>query len=504
MLNISIKHSEQTSVGEIHHCLTFGQQEVKALKFLMSDSVDLRPEFLVLWGSIVRYESATFGLKELMPTIVNRLQKTAQFKELEPRLMSDFLILQGLPKYTWTKNWFARNQLIKIAEKLKKNQIEFVLLKGIAETFLDPDALTARTCRDIDILINPNQLGQFARVVMTLGWACNDLTPGALTNPALFAGNAFTFRHPAGIVDLDVHFSGASIGWSSYEKFVQQIWNETRTINSDLLIPSAKCRLLITVWNIFDVENIKSQQILKYFYDFMRQSKSMDLHDKLAFVRAAESNLNLGKQALRLLALHAQINKSWHQYFLFVLLLGLTPPQLVKPRIRVSEQIYFWLYHTKNIVISRRNSPLRWDQMLFNTIVESDTYRARRDSYLSILKTKRDHLKSFLLNRLWNTKIFFKTHANRPLFIIYKSTKTSTLFTSKIVLSGILFLYNRTISVTLGLKNYYLSMRRNNENKMSPQNDFGTTIRHVRAQRTYFVSSNYFINDLKVQRDHHE
>lgn len=235
---MKITHEEQTSVGEIQYIYTFGEPEIKALRLLLSESADLSTQFCNLWSDVQQYDNASFSLKELMPTIINRLQKKSRVEDLEPILKNDYLMLQSLPKYTWTKNWYARNQFLQIARQLKLAEIDFVLIKGIAETFLDADALNARTCRDIDILIHPSQIKQFILVIADLGWKCKDVTPDTIAEPSAFAGNAFTFRQPNGIVDLDVHFSEASLSWSSHKKFVQKIWLEAQRTQTDFLIPS--------------------------------------------------------------------------------------------------------------------------------------------------------------------------------------------------------------------------------------------------------------------------
>ncbi len=401
---MKIAHSEQTSVGEIRYVYTFGRQEIKALRLLLSEENDLNSRFCSLWSDVLHYENASFGLKELMPTIINKLQKNSQFNDLESILKSDYMMLRSLPKYTWTKNWYARNQFVQIAKQLKHAEVDFVLLKGIAETFVDVDALNARTCRDIDILINASQIKQFAHVVTKLGWECKDISPTTLADPGAFAGNAFTFRHPSGIVELDVHFGGASLNWSSREKFVRKIWLEAHRTHPDLLTPSDQCRLLTSAWNVFDVENIKSEQILKYFFDFLRGTKNMSLRDKFAFIQVARQNLDFAKQTMWLLGLDARLKRNWHEYIIFRLMHFFEPSYTLRLKIRTTEQIYYWLYHTKNIVKSRFNKRLKWHQMLFRTVVESDTYKARRDSYASIIKTKRDNLRSALLSRYWQTK----------------------------------------------------------------------------------------------------
>lgn len=482
---MKIAHSEQTSVGEIRYVYTFGQQEKKALRLLLSESNGLNTLFCSLWSDFLEYENASFGLKELMPTIVNKLQKKSQFSDLASILKNDYLMLQSLPKYTWTKNWYARNQFLQIAKQLRHTEIDFVLLKGIAETFLDADALNARTCRDIDILINSSQLEQFTRVVGSLGWKCKDIAPNTLADPTAFAGNAFTFRHPTGIVELDVHFGGASLNWSSQEKFVQKIWHEARRIQTDFLIPSDECRLLISAWNVFDVENIKSEQILKYFYDFMRGTESMSVSKKLAFVKVANQNLNFVKQTLWLLVLDAQIKKNWIQYILFRLLLSFALPRDLRLKIRTTEQIYYWLYHTKNIVTSRSNKRLTWYQMLFRTVVESDTYKARRDSYTSIMKTKRDNLKSSLLSSYWQTQDFLTNKNSFTSLYIPKILKHFLSFAvAPIIVCG------RSIKSRLINFNFSAAKNAHDTARLLEAKEQNATGRCVK--KIYFVSINYF------------
>jgi hypothetical protein len=490
---MKIAQDEQTSVGEIRYIYTFGQPEIKALRLLLSESADLSTQFYNLWSDVLQYDNASFGLKELMPTIVNRLQKKTQINDLEPILKNDYLMLQSLPKYTWTKNWYARNQFLQIAEQLKHAEIDFVLIKGIAETFLDADALNARTCRDIDILIHPSQIEQFALVVADLGWKCKDVTPETLAEPNAFEGNAFTFRQPNGIVDLDVHFSEASLSWSAHKYFVQKIWLEAQRTHTDFLIPSDQCRLLMSAWNIFDIENIKSEQILKYFYDLLRETKFMSAKSKLAFIKNAKLNLNFGKQALWLMVLDAQINKNWYQFILFRLMFFVRYSFRLRFRIRTTEQIYYWLYHTKNIVQSRFNTRLSWPQMLYRTVVESDTYRARRDSYASIMKTKRDNMRSSLLSSYWQLKNFL-IQRNR---LTFQSMK-------KIIKKNMSACVNFSRSCTHSFKKNLIKKFLSTHKNIPCHADLLVTqhpdAKISRVKKLYFFSSAYF-HQIPVQQN---
>jgi hypothetical protein len=494
---MKIAHSEQTSVGEIRYVYTLGPQETKALRLLLSESGDLKSLFYSLWGDVLYYENGSFGIKELMPTIVNKLQKQSQFSDLESILKNDYLMLQSLPKYTWTKNWYARNQFLQIAKQLKHTEIDFVLLKGIAETFLNADALNARTCRDIDILINPSQIKHFTRVVGGLGWECKDIAPNTLAGLSSFAGKALNFRHPTGIVELDVHFAGAALNWTSHEEFVQKIWLEARRTQPDFLMPGDECRLLISAWNVFDVENIKSEQILKYFYDFMSGTKGMSVAKKLAFVKVANQNLNFAKQTMWLLALDAKVKKNWLQYILFRLLFSFALPRNLTFKIRITEQIYYWLYHTRNIVTSRFNKRLSWYQMLFRTVVESDTYKARRDSYASIIKTKRDNLKSSLLSSYWQTKDFLKNNtAFTPLSVPKMLKHCLSMGVAPFIICG--------HSIKACLKNFNFSSNKNaGDTALLPETKDPNAAEKC-VKTIYFVSINYFeslpVNKITDQR----
>jgi hypothetical protein len=482
---MKIVHGEQTSVGEIRHVYTFGQQEIKALRLLLSEENDLNSRFCSLWSNVSHYENASFGVKEMMPTIINKLQQKSQFNDLESVLKSDYLMLRSLPKYTWTKNWYARNQFFRIAKQLKHAEIDFVLLKGIAETFLDVDALTARTCRDIDILIHASQIKQFAHVVAKLGWECKDPAPTTLADLGAFAGNAFTFRHPSGIVELDVHFGGASLNWSSREEFVRKIWLEARRTHPDLLTPSDQCRLLTSAWNVFDVENIKSEQILKYFYDFMRGTKNMSVRDKFAFIQIARQNLDFAKQTMWLLGLDARLKRNWKEYIVFRLMHFFEPSCNWRLKIRTTEQIYYWLYHTKNIVKSRFNKRLKWYQMIFRTVVESDTYKARRDSYASIIKTKRDNLRSALLSRYGNTK-YLLTKSN------CLSIRSITQAIKQNISNAINLLLTCTNLLKTSLINFCCTIHKTIRSGKRFFETRPTDAAEARVKKIYFITGAYF------------
>ena len=417
ILDFKLTKIESTIVGKIR--ITFGLQsdEVQALRFLLDPSPNSFIEFKTLWRLIGEYEKASFGLKELMPSIVNKLQSDHYFQRLHSVLKGDFLVLSGLPKYTWTKNWYARNRLREISQALEPHQIQFMVIKGLAETLLNPQALNSRTCRDIDLLIHREQLLNFTELVAPLGWTCPELTNEILTNPNSYAGNSLTFRHPDNIIDLDLHFSNASFGWNSHPIFIKSIWNNAVQINptEPYKIPNKQSRLFLSVWNLFDTDNLKSHQILKYLYDLMRELKGLSMREKFTLINAAQLQLAAGKEMNRLIILDAHLNRSWWQLFLYGLYYVIYWTRMQIPAIKISEKSYYWLYHTKINVLNKHLKPISGLQIFWKTFQCSRIYeviywklvsfrdqsRATYFSYQSIINTKKDHSISYLKKSLW-------------------------------------------------------------------------------------------------------
>jgi hypothetical protein len=373
MRTFSLINHESTSVGWIQSEYEFERQEICALKLLLSDTKDVTHNFLQLWDSIDHYENATFGVKEMMPTIVNKLQRMDRLTTLRTRLNQDYFMLLGLPKYTWTKNTYARNQLKIIKRVLHENNIPFILLKGIAETFLNPEALNARTCRDIDILIKPDDINLFNKVANSIGWRCPDLDQrNNLNSFAQFALNAFTFRNADHIIDLDVHFGGAQLNWSANTVFVDYIWKHAVMIDStnSLLIPNIESRLLLSAWNLFDIENMKSHQMLKYLYDFMFYVGTLSTSEKFKFVLVAHTLLNFGNEVLHLLRVESRVQRHWGQYIFFTVLISTVWLKLVLFKIQVSEERYYRIYYAnKNI------SPIKLKFLQYRTAFISKFHR---------------------------------------------------------------------------------------------------------------------------------
>jgi hypothetical protein len=369
----SLIHHESTPVGLIQSEYEFEPEEICALKFLLSDSKDVTHNFLRLWDSIDHYENATFGVKEMMPTIVNKLQRMDKLTALRTRLNQDYFMLLGLPKYTWTKNIYARNQLKIIKKTLHENNIPFILLKGIAETFLNPDALNTRTCRDIDILIKPDDINLFNKVANSIGWRCPDLDQSNNLNSfEQFALNAFTFRNSDHIIDLDVHFGGAQLNWSANTIFVDYIWKQAVMVDSTnaLLVPNMESRLLLSAWNLFDIENMKSHQMLKYLYDFMLYVGTLSTSEKLKFVLVAHTLLNFGNEVLHLLRIESQVQRRWGQYIFFTILMSTVWLKLAIFKIQVSEERYYRIYYAKTDI-----SPITLTFLQYRAAIISKFYR---------------------------------------------------------------------------------------------------------------------------------
>lgn len=418
ILNFQLSKTEPSCIGKIRITFTLQAVEVLALRFLLDPSSHSVMKFKTLWKCIGNYEKASFGLKELMPSIVNKLQMNNDFQQLHQLLKNDFLILSGLPKYTWTKNWYARSRLREIAQALQSSAIRFMVVKGMAETLLNPQALNSRTCRDIDLLIDRKNLYRFTISVASLGWTCKELSDEILTHPHLFTGNSFTFRRTDGIIDLDVHLSDGSFGWNSHPKFIRYLWSNAEEIHCEenYYIPNKESRILLSTWNLFDTDNLKSHQILKYLYDFMRELKDASFSEKIILIRQVQMQLGMGKEMTKLVLLEAHLNHHWWQLVFFSVFYFFYSSSIQIPDIKISEQHYYWLYHTKKNILSNSTQDPNGGQMIWQAFKKSRTYeiiywelvhyrnqsRACYFSNRSILQTKKDHCISYFKKSFWD------------------------------------------------------------------------------------------------------
>lgn len=418
ILNFQLSKTEPSCIGKLRITFRLQPVEVQALRFLLDPSPHSVMKFKTLWKCIGNYEKASFGLKELMPSIVNQLQINNDFQQLHQLLQNDFAILSGLPKYTWTKNWYARNRLREIAQALQSDSIRFMVVKGMAETLLSAKALNSRTCRDIDLLINREDLDRFTKLVTPLGWTCPELSDEILMQPQLFSGNSFTFRHPDAIIDLDLHLSDGSFGWNSHPILVRSLWSNATKIDcgENYYIPNKESRILLGVWNLFDTDNLKSHQILKYLYDFMRELKDVPFSDKLFLIRQSKIQLGMGKEMTKLLLLEAHLKYHWWQLVFFSLFYFFYSSSIQISDIKISEKHYYWLYHTKKNILCNSKKRLNSGQMIWQAFKMSRTYeiiywklvhyrdqsRARYFSYKSILQTKKDHCISYFKKTFWD------------------------------------------------------------------------------------------------------
>lgn len=418
--HFQLSKTESTSIGKI--CINFILQsvEVQALRFLLDTSSNSIKKFKTLWQSIGHYEKASFGLKELMPSIVNQLQMNNDFQQLHQLLQNDFAALSGLPKYTWTKNWYARNRLREIAQALQSDSIRFMVIKGMAETLLSSQALNSRTCRDIDLLITREDLDRFTKLVTPLGWTCPELSDEILSQPKLFLGNSFTFRHPDGIIDLDLHLLDAHFGWNAHPLLIQYLWSHAVKIDQGEIyyIPNQQSRILLSVWNLFDSDNLKSHQILKYLYDLMRELKDLSFAQKLSLIKQAQAQLKMGKELTKLILIDACLCRHWWQVVFYGLWYVLWQAFTQTFAITLSEKHYYWLYHTKLQILSSSPQSLSGLQIVWRTFKQSRTFeciywklisyrdqsRAHYLSYRSIFQTQKDHCISYFKKSIWDLK----------------------------------------------------------------------------------------------------
>ena len=514
ILNFQLSKTEPSCIGKLRITFRLQAVEIQALRFLLDLSPHSVMKFKTLWKCIENYEKASFGLKELMPSIVNQLQMNNDFQQLHQLLQNDFAILSGLPKYTWTKNWYARNRLREIAQALQSDSIRFIVVKGMAETLLSAQALNSRTCRDIDLLINREDLDRFTKLVTPLGWACPELSDEILSQPKLFLGNSFTFRHPDGIIDLDLHLSDAHFGWNARPLLIQYLWSHAVKIDQGEIysIPNQQSRILLGVWNLFDSDNLKSHQILKYLYDLMRELKDLSFAQKLTLIKQAQAQLKMGKELTKLILLDARLCRHWWQvvfYGLWCVLWQISTPTFA---ITLSEKHYYWLYHTKLQILSSSPQSLSGSQIVWRTFKQSKTFegiywklisyrdqsRAHYFSYRSIFQTQKDHCISYFKKSLWDLKSsIYQREIKKTLTHVALFISTMVLTIGRFLLKLVMFCWQhlQKIAIQMGHKAHgAYQLLQQFKGKL---NTSQSVAQQARPTLSYYLSLNFLDSSLQ-------
>lgn len=272
-------------------------EELAMLQLISSKSTDALNYWEKVWQDINDYEELSFSCKEMMASAVKKVQDSYSDGSWKDVTKGNAEFLSGLPRYTWTKNQYIINQYRIVAEALKKENIDFIALKGVCEMIANSNLSMMRTSRDIDMLVRIEDWDKCLEVFKNIGWELVPIpesiefliTPG---NP-----HARTLCNKDRIIDLDVHFSAIGGPRSFSSAFTNHLWE--RKVRSekypDLFIPSVEDRFIISAGNAYNLHNWSQGQTCKYLFDGLLISDNMDPLQIEKTIAIAEQQLKMGQ-----------------------------------------------------------------------------------------------------------------------------------------------------------------------------------------------------------------
>lgn len=133
----------------------------------------------------------TSGVYRLLPSLHKRLAETN--------------VEAPLVKGVWKKSFFENSSrlslVMPVLDALDRLEIEFVLLKGIANALLLYQDLGSRVMSDVDLLVDVSVMGRVHQLLTEMGWRTHDHP----SPPRLRFQYASTYEHDHG-AHMDVHW----------------------------------------------------------------------------------------------------------------------------------------------------------------------------------------------------------------------------------------------------------------------------------------------------------
>lgn len=271
-------------------------EELAILRLISCEKEEAIKHWEELWKHTEDYEDLLFSCKELMPSVVNKIQTCCLDGEWQQFIPKNAQFLAGLPRYTWTKNQYIINEYQKIAAALDQENIEFIALKGVCE-MLDGSTLAfMRTSRDIDLLIQEEDWEKCRQIFENIGWAkSKNLSNWSYLNSPI-KPHAETFQKTERIFDLDVHFAAIPGAKSASQRFTKNLWKRKVRAKKypSCFIPSVEDRYIITVANAFNIHNWIKGHTTKYIFDMLSLSSQIDANQLKLITTDAERLVKMG------------------------------------------------------------------------------------------------------------------------------------------------------------------------------------------------------------------
>jgi hypothetical protein len=340
---------KDSPIGGIGYDLALNKSEIAMLQLLLSSEGEAIQHWKRFWSEVSEYELAPFGCKELMPLAVRKMQMAVAQSDWQSVVPSHASFLAGLPKYAWTKNRVILLECYKLCDQLHQRGVEVMAIKGIAEMIRIPDIMLMRTSRDIDLLIQPKDLGVSIDLFQSQGWSSDQVANGVPSPLSEFEGNSFTFDHPNYPVSLDIHFDVVSDGRGQYSDFTSEIWldKQSAPCNHHVYIPSPENRFCLFLANAYVPDNWTSGLVNKYLYDLLFQLQDMNDRDKSLTKIKAIKYLNLGGAVEQITLLDKRVTNpklALHKLYLA----QLNIKNRLKRGMKVSEERYYYFWHLHN------------------------------------------------------------------------------------------------------------------------------------------------------------
>ncbi len=350
-------------------------EELAILRLISCEKEEAIKHWEELWKHTEDYEDLLFSCKELMPSVVNKIQTCCLDGEWQQFIPKNAQFLAGLPRYTWTKNQYIINEYQKIAAALDQENIEFIALKGVCE-MLDGSTLAfMRTSRDIDLLIHEEDWEKCRLIFENIGWTkSKNLSNCSLLNNPI-KHYAITLQNNKRVFELDIHFTAIPRDKSDSKSFTKNLWK--RKVQAKkypyCYIPSVNDRYIITVANAFLLQNWKLGHTTKYIFDMLSLSSQIDANQLKLITTDAERLVKMGdliRQSANLvdeingsplqhINKEYRINLSVSQNFLIHIIRLLIIFQLINLLKSLNHGIHVLIYFFSRVILKILNR-LKW------------------------------------------------------------------------------------------------------------------------------------------------
>lgn len=244
-------------------------KEIILLKLYFSPKEQMMGLWKELWEGIPDYDLLPAGCRALMPSVVRKMQLLDLQEDWKHVHGLDLTFLSGLPRFVWTKNKFALNQTLRIAEHLDRSGIEIMAIKGTAELLSGAELGMMRSTADIDLLVRPEDFELFKQKMSELGFnLIDDSNLNSSKKRSPLPNDQYIFKSNGHMMlAVDVHLMVNQ--YQADDVLTALVWRDKiqSTQLQNLFVPSPRESFLIALINGFRMHNWYNGSYLKYLSD---------------------------------------------------------------------------------------------------------------------------------------------------------------------------------------------------------------------------------------------